>query len=97
MLEAVDVKQRLTLVHQALLREQEVLELGHKIESQVKDEVGKTQREYYLREQLKAIQKELGEADENTKEIEELRQKLEDAGMPEEAKKEAMREVKPSG
>ena len=93
MLEAVDVKQRLTLVHQALLREQEVLELGNKIESQVKDEVGKTQREYYLREQLKAIQKELGETDENTKEIEELRQKLEDAGMPEEAKKEALREV----
>ncbi len=92
-LEAVDVKQRLTLVHQALLREQEVLELGNKIESQVKDEVGKTQREYYLREQLKAIQKELGETDENTKEIEELRQKLEDAGMPEEAKKEALREV----
>jgi ATP-dependent Lon protease len=92
-LETIDVKKRLTLVHEALLREQEVLELGNKIESQVKDEVGKTQREYYLREQLKAIQKELGETDENTKEIEELRQKIEDAGMPEEAKKEALREV----
>jgi ATP-dependent Lon protease len=92
-LETVDVKKRLTLVHEALLREQEVLELGNKIESQVKDEVGKTQREYYLREQMKAIQKELGENDESTKEIEELRQKIEDAGMPEEAKKEALREV----
>ena len=92
-LETVDVKKRLTLVHEALLREQEVLELGNKIESQVKDEVGKTQREYYLREQMKAIQKELGENDENTKEIEELRQKIEDAGMPEDAKKEALREV----
>ena len=92
-LETVDVKKRLTLVHEALLREQEVLELGNKIESQVKDEVGKTQREYYLREQIKAIQKELGENDENTKEIEELRQKIEDAGMPEDAKKEALREV----
>jgi ATP-dependent Lon protease len=92
-LETIDVKKRLTLVHEALLREQEVLELGNKIESQVKDEVGKTQREYYLREQMKAIQKELGENDESTKEIEELRQKIEDAGMPEEAKKEALREV----
>jgi len=92
-LETVDVKKRLTLVHESLLREQEVLELGNKIESQVKDEVGKTQREYYLREQMKAIQKELGESDENAKEIEELRQKIEDAGMPEEAKKEALREL----
>ncbi len=92
-LETVDVKKRLTVVHEALLREQEVLELGNKIESHVKDEVGKTQREYYLREQMKAIQKELGESDENAKEIEELRQKIEDAGMPEETKKEALREV----
>ena len=92
-LDTLDVRQRLALVHQALLREQEVLELGNKIESQVKDEVGKTQREYYLREQLKAIQKELGESDEGTKEVEELREKIEEAGMPEEAKKEALREV----
>jgi ATP-dependent Lon protease len=92
-LDTIDVNKRLSLVHQLLLREQEVLELGSKIESTVKDEVGKTQREYYLREQLKAIQKELGETDENQKEIEELRQKIEDAGMPEEAKKEAMREL----
>ena len=92
-LETVRVKKRLTVVHEVLLREQEVLELGNKIESQVKDEVGKTQREYYLREQMKAIQKELGESDENAKEIEELREKIEAAGMPEETKKEALREV----
>ncbi len=92
-LETIEVKNRLAKVHEALLRELEVLELGNKIESHVKSEVGKTQREYYLREQLKAIQKELGETDENTKEIDELREKIEDAGMPEDAKKEATREL----
>ncbi len=92
-LETFRVKERLSLVHQALLREQEVLELGNKIESQVKNEVGKTQREYYLREQMKAIQKELGETDENAKEIDELRKKIEEAEMPEEAAKEALREL----
>ena len=92
-LETLQIKNRLSLVHQALLREQEVLELGNKIESQVKNEVGKTQREYYLREQMKAIQKELGEADESTKEIDELRKKIEDAKMPEESEKEALREL----
>jgi ATP-dependent Lon protease len=92
-LETVEVKGRLAKVHESLLRELEVLELGNKIESHVKSEVGKTQREYYLREQLKAIQKELGETDENAKEIEELRQKIDEAGMPEEAKKEALREL----
>jgi ATP-dependent Lon protease len=92
-LETIEVKQRLAKVHESLLRELEVLELGNKIESHVKSEVGKTQREYYLREQLKAIQKELGETDENAKEIEELRQKIDDAGMPEEAQKEALREL----
>src|SRR5574341_1872250 len=55
--------------------------------------MSKTQREYYLREQLKAIQKELGEADERTQEIDSLREKIETAGMPEEAKKEALREL----
>lgn len=92
-LEIVGVKERLAQVHETLLRELEVLELGNKIESTVKTEVGKTQREYYLREQMKAIQKELGETDENAKEIEELREKIDDAGMPEEAKKEALREL----
>jgi len=92
-LETVGVKKRLAQIHEGLLRELEVLELGNKIESTVKSEVGKTQREYYLREQLKAIQKELGETDENAKEIEELREKIDEAGMPEEAKKEALREL----
>jgi ATP-dependent Lon protease len=92
-LETPRVKDRLKLVHEALLREQEVLEVGSKIESQVKNEVGRTQREYYLREQMKAIQKELGETDENAKEIEELRVKIQEAKMPEEADKEALREL----
>lgn len=92
-LEITRVKDRLTKVHEALQREQEVLEVGSKIESQVKNEVGRTQREYYLREQMKAIQKELGETDENSKEMEELRQKIQEAKMPENAEKEALREL----
>ena len=59
----------------------------------MQSEVGKNQREYLLREQLKAIQKELGEDDEQTKEIEELREKIEAVGMPEAVKKEALREL----
>ena len=66
-----------------------MLELGSRIQSQVQSEVGKNQREYFLREQMKAIQKELGEGDEQAKEIEELRAKIEAAGMPEAVKKEA--------
>src|SRR5438876_1150465 len=77
----------------ALGKEAEVLELGSKIQSDVQSEMTKTQREYYLREQMKAIQKELGEADERTQEIEALRQRIEAAGMPEEAKGEALREL----
>ncbi len=92
-LETQRVRDRLKTVHEALLREQEVLEVGSKIESQVKNEVGRTQREYYLREQMKAIQKELGENDESTKEIEDLRTKIQEAKMPEEAEKEALREL----
>jgi ATP-dependent Lon protease len=92
-LETARVRDRLKTVHEALLRELEVLEVGSKIESQVKNEVGRTQREYYLREQMKAIQKELGENDENTKDIEELRTKIQEAKMPPEAEKEAMREL----
>ena len=92
-LETFRIKERLTKVHEALLREQEVLEVGSKIESQVKSEVGRTQREYYLREQMKAIQKELGETDENTKDIDELREKIKQAKMPEDAEKEALREL----
>ncbi len=81
-LETVDVRARLDLLNRLLIKEAEVLELGSKIQSQVQSEVGKNQREYFLREQMKAIQKELGEGDDQTKEIEELREKIEAAGMP---------------
>ena len=70
-----------------------MLELGSKIQSQVQSEMGKSQREYLLREQLKAIRKELGEGDDQTEEIEELREKIEAAGMPESVNKEAIREL----
>ncbi|MEK7880094.1 MAG: LON peptidase substrate-binding domain-containing protein, partial [candidate division NC10 bacterium] len=93
LLETADVKLRLKKLVESLTKETEVLELGSKIQSQVQSELSKTQREYYLREQLKAIQKELGDVDERTHEIEELRQKIERAGMTEEAKKEAVREI----
>ncbi|MFB0546577.1 MAG: LON peptidase substrate-binding domain-containing protein, partial [Anaerolineae bacterium] len=76
-----------------LTRELEVLELGHKIQSEAQSEMEKTQREYFLREQLKAIKKELGEEDEIAVEIKEYRQKIAAAGMPEEAEKEALREL----
>jgi ATP-dependent Lon protease len=92
-LETVDVRARLDLLNRLLIKEAEVLELGSKIQSQVQSEVGKNQREYFLREQMKAIQKELGEGDDQTKEIEELREKIEAAGMPDAVKKEARREL----
>ncbi|MBI4011169.1 MAG: endopeptidase La [Candidatus Rokubacteria bacterium] len=93
LLETQDVKSRLKTLVAALAKETEVLELGSKIQSQIQSEMTKTQREYYLREQMKAIQKELGEGDERTQEIEELRQKIEAAGMSEEAHREALREL----
>ncbi|HEX7086437.1 MAG TPA: LON peptidase substrate-binding domain-containing protein, partial [Vicinamibacterales bacterium] len=92
-LETLDVRARLDTLNRILIKELEVLELGSKIQSQVQSEVGRNQREYFLREQLKAIQKELGEDDEQQKEIEELREKIEAAGMPEAVRKEAMREL----
>ena len=71
-----------------------MLELGSKIQLQVQSEkVGKNQRDYFLREQMKAIQKELGEGDDQTKEMEELAEKIEGAGMPELVKKEVLREL----
>ena len=93
LLETADVKARLTRLVAILTKEVEVLTLGSKIQSQVESEVGKSQREYYLREQMKAIQKELGGSDERTQELDELREKIEAAGMSEEAKKEALREL----
>jgi ATP-dependent Lon protease len=92
-LETLDVRARMDELNRVLIKELEVLELGSKIQSQVQSEVGKNQREYFLREQLKAIQKELGEGDEQTKEIEELREKIEAVGMPDPVKKEALREL----
>ena len=92
-LETLNVRERMDTLNRILIKEAEVLELGSKIQSQVQSEVGKNQREYFLREQLKAIQKELGEGDDQTKEIEELRAKIEGAGMPDAVKKEARREL----
>jgi ATP-dependent Lon protease len=92
-LETLDVRARMDALNRILIKELEVLELGSKIQSQVQSEVGKNQREYFLREQMKAIQRELGEGDEQAKEIEELREKIEAAGMPDAVKKEAMREL----
>jgi ATP-dependent Lon protease len=93
LLETPDVKARLARLVSVLTKEAEVLALGSKIQSQVESEVGKSQREYYLREQMKAIQKELGQTDDRAQELDELRAKIEAAGMSEEAHKEAVREL----
>ena len=93
LLETADVKARLARLVAVLTKEVEVLALGSKIQSQVESEVGRSQREYYLREQLKAIQKELGQTDERTQELDDLRAKIEAAGMTEEAQREALREL----
>jgi len=92
-LEIINVKDRLNKVHLLLAREVEILELGDKIQSQVKEDIDKTQREYYLREQMKAIKKELGEIDEHGAELKELKEKIENAGMHEEARKVAEKEL----
>ncbi len=93
LLETPGTRERLRSLLAILTREVEVLELGSKIQSQVHSEMGKMQREYYLREQLKAIHRELGEGDERSAEVDELRAKVADAHMPEEAEKEAQREL----
>ena len=93
LLETADVKVRLKTLVESLTKEAEVLELGSKIHSQIQSEMTKTQREYYLREQLKAIQKELGEGDDRSQELTELREKIESVGMSEEAHREALREL----
>src|ERR1700734_1307603 len=92
-LETTDVRVRLEKINQHLAKELEVQQLRNKIQSEVQDRVQQTQREYYLREQMKAIQKELGEQDEGARDTEELKQKIESAGMPEEVKKEALKEL----
>ncbi|NPA93813.1 MAG: endopeptidase La [Thermodesulfobacteria bacterium] len=92
-LEELDVMKRLEKALKILSEQLEILELGHKIQSQVRDQVDRSQREYFLREQLKAIKKELGESEEQPDEIEELREKLKAKNLPEEARKEAEREL----
>jgi len=92
-LEAIDIKIRLEKVIGIVQKNLELLELGSKIQSEVQSELNKGQREYFLRQQLKAIQKELGEKDERTSEIEELEKKIAEAKMPEAAEKEARREL----
>jgi ATP-dependent Lon protease len=92
-LETSDVRVRLEKINQHLAKELEVQQLRNKIQSEVQDRVQQTQREYYLREQMKAIQKELGEQDEGARDTEELKQKIESAGMPDEVKKEALKEL----
>jgi ATP-dependent Lon protease len=92
-LETTDVNVRLEKINQHLAKELEVQQLRNKIQSEVQDKVQQTQREYYLREQMKAIQKELGEQDEGQRDTDELRQKIEGAGMPDEVKKEALKEL----
>ncbi|WP_373501505.1 endopeptidase La [Desulfococcus sp.] len=92
-LETTDVKKRLKEVTRLVNYQLEILELGNKIQSQVKGDMDKRQREYYLREQLKAIREELGDTDETTVEVEDYRAKIEAKNLPEVAKKEAEREL----
>jgi len=91
LLENPDGATRLREMHVHLTRELELVELRGRIQSQVQGQLSQNQREFYLREQVKAIQKELGESDDTQRDVEELRKKLEAAGMKEEVKTEAMR------
>ena len=94
LLETSNVRKRLETLIRELSKELEVLELRSKIHDQVQEQVSQNQREYLLREQMKAIQKELGESDDSQQEIDELRKKVEEAGMTAEARKECDRELK---
>jgi ATP-dependent Lon protease len=93
LLETQGVSARLDLINTHLAKEIEVQQLRNKIQSEVQDQVQQSQRDYYLRKQMKAIQKELGEQDEGQREIDELRKKIDDANMPEDVKKEALKEL----
>jgi ATP-dependent Lon protease len=93
LLEAPNVVDRLELLNKLLVKEIEVQQLRTKIQTEVQDQVQQSQRDYYLREQMKAIQKELGEQDEGQRDVEDLRQKIEAAGMPDDVKKEALKEL----
>jgi ATP-dependent Lon protease len=94
LIETSSVRKRLETLIRELSKELEVLELRSKIHEQVQEQVSQSQREYLLREQMKAIQKELGESDDSAAEIDELRKKVEEAAMSAEAKKECDRELK---
>lgn len=96
-LEIADTNERLKEVTRIVNHQMEVLELGNKIQSKVKSDLDKSQREFYLRQQLKAIQQELGEADQTTVEVEEYRKKIEEKNLPPEAQKEAQRELERLG
>ncbi len=93
-LEIIDPVQRLKKISEILTRETELLAVQQKIQSEARTEIDRVQREYFLREQLKAIQKELGEMDERAEEIEEFRKKIEEAKMPEKVQKEAEKQLK---
>ena len=92
-LETADVAERLQKLTQMLNNEIEILEIEKKIQSRVKKELEETQKEFYLRERMKAIQQELGERDERTAEIEELRKQIAEAGMPQEVEEKALKEL----
>jgi ATP-dependent Lon protease len=93
LLETNDIATRLERINKHLAKEIEVQQLRNKIQSEVQDSVQQSQRDYYLREQLKAIQKELGDLDDTQKDIQELKEKIEAAGMPDEVKKDALKEL----
>jgi ATP-dependent Lon protease len=93
LLETTSIQARLEQLNKHLAKEIEVQQLRTKIQSEVQDQVQQSQRDYYLREQMKAIQKELGEQDEGQREVDDLREKIEAAGMPDDVKKEAMKEL----
>lgn len=93
LLSTIELKERLMKLVRYLTRELEILEIGNKIQSEVEAEVGKNQREYFLRQELEAIQRELGIIDQRGSELEELKRLIEESGMPEVARKEAEREL----
>ena len=93
LLETPEIMTRLERINQHLAKELEVQQLRNKIQTEVQDSVQQSQRDYYLREQLKAIQKELGDLDDTQKDIADLKEKIENAGMPEEVQKDALKEL----
>jgi len=92
-LEAIDIQERLTYLCELLAKEMEVLELERKINMRVRKQMEKTQKEYYLREQMKAIQKELGEKDGHLSEVEEIKERILEAALPKEAEEKAFKEL----